>query len=189
MKLSKPRIPPLEQSEWTEEQAKTLSRFKGGESVLGSGLVYNVIGTLAHHWDANRKFGVWGNHIMGKTSTLTPRHREILILRIGWLCQAEYEWGQHVIFGRRAGLSDVEIARIKLGPDAPGWDPFEATLLRAVDELKSDAFISDATWNALAKKYERKQLMDVVFTVGQYNMVSMALNTFGVQLDDGVKGF
>jgi 4-carboxymuconolactone decarboxylase len=78
---------------------------------------------------------------------------------------------------------------VSSGPDAPGWAPFDATLLRATDELHKDAFISDATWAALSQRYNTQQLMDVVFTVGQYNLVSMALNTFGVQLDKGVKGF
>ncbi len=189
MKTSKPRIAPLAEGEWTEEQAKVLSRFKGKEHDFGTGLVYNVIGTLANHWEAYKKFGVWGNHVLGETSSLPPREREILILRIGWLCQAEYEWGQHVLIGKQAGLSEEEIARIKDGPDAPGWDAFDATLLRAVDELHADAFISDKTWSALAQRYNKHQLMDVVFAVGQYNMVSMALNSFGVQLDEGVKGF
>ena len=183
MKLSKPRISPLPESEWTEEQRKVLEpRYKEGQ-------VFNVLGTLARHWEASKKFGIWAYHVMGETSTLQPREREILILRIGWLCQAEYEWGQHVIFGKGAGLTDEEIARIKEGPDAKGWSPFDAALLRAADELHADAFISDTTWAALSERYSTQQLMDVVFTVGQYNLVSMALNTFGVQLDKGVKGF
>ena len=190
MKLSKPRIPPLEKSEWTEEQAKLLSRVHGGTTEYGPKMnVYNVLGTLSRHWAANKKFGVWGNHIMGKSNTLPPREREILILRIGWLCEAEYEWGQHVVFGRDAGLSDEEIARIKLGADAPGWSEHDALLIRAADDLRKDACISDAVWNGLSKRYNTQQLMDVVFTVGQYNLVSMALNSFGVQLDEGVKGF
>ena len=183
MKLSQPRITPLTETEWTDEQRKVL------EPVHKEGRVYNVLGTLARHWEAAKKFGVWGYHVMGKTSTLPPREREILILRIGWLCQAEYEWGQHVVFGKGAGLTDAEVARIKAGPDAAGWAPFDATLLRAADELHADACISDATWAALSARYSTEQLMDVVFAVGQYNLVSMALNTFGVQLDKGVKGF
>jgi 4-carboxymuconolactone decarboxylase len=150
---------------------------------------YNVLGTMAQHWDAAQKFLVWAYHVMGETSTLPPRERELLILRIGWLCQSEYEWGQHVLFARAAGLSDTEIVRIKEGADAVGWAPFDANLLRAVDELHKDAFISDRTWKALSERYNTKQLMDVVFAVGQYRLVSMSLNTFGVQLDKGVKGF
>jgi 4-carboxymuconolactone decarboxylase len=183
MKLTQPRITPLTEAEWTDEQRKMLEPYHR------EGQVYNVLGTMARHWEAAKKFMVWGGYVMGETSTLAPREREILILRIGWLCQAEYEWGQHVIFGKEAGLTDEEIASIKEGANAAGWSAFDVTLLRAVDELHADACISDATWAALSKRYNQQQLMDVVFTVGQYNLVSMALNTFGVQLDKGVKGF
>ena len=189
MKTTTPRIEPLDESAWTEDQAVVLGPIKNGEHGFGSASVYNIIGTLANHWDAYLKFGVWGNHVLGDTSTLPPREREIVILRIGWLCQAEYEWGQHVMIGKAAGLTDEEIARIKQGPDADGWEPFEATLLRATDELHADAFVSDDTWKKLTERYDTRQLMDVVFAVGQYNMVSMALNSFGVQLDEGVEGF
>ena len=75
------------------------------------------------------------------------------------------------------------------GPDAPGWAPFERVLLRATDELHADAFITDGTWNELSKRYDEKQLIDLVMTAGQYTMVSMFLNTFGVPLDEGVPGF
>ncbi len=183
MKLSKPRISPLTESEWTAEQCKVLAPIKTSQPF------YNVLGTLSRHWDAAQKFTVWAYHVMGETSRIAPREREILILRVGWLCQAEYEWGQHVIFGREAGLTDAEIERIKAGPEAPGWTPFEAALLRATDELHHDSCIGDATWKTLAARYDDLQMMDVVFAVGQYHLVSMALNSFGVQLDAGVKGF
>ena len=86
-------------------------------------------------------------------------------------------------------MSEEEIQRVAEGPDAPGWAPFDVTLLRAVDELHDDAMITHATWKALSARYDTQQLMDLVFTVGQYNLVSMALNTFGVQLDEGIEGF
>ena len=127
--------------------------------------------------------------MLGENNTLPPREREILILRIGWLCQSEYEWGQHARVGRRVGLTDEEIVRVSKGPDAPGWTEHERALLRAADELRRDAFVSDATWAVLSKTYDTQQLMDVVFTVGEYNMVSMALRTFGVQREEGVEGF
>ena len=61
--------------------------------------------------------------------------------------------------------------------------------MRAADELHNDAFISDATWEALSERFDTQQLIDVIFAVGQYHIVSMALNSLGVQLDEGVKGF
>jgi len=181
--LTKPRIPPLTKDQWTEEQRKVLERF------YTEGRLYNVQGTFAQNWEAYKNYYVWATYIIGSASTLPPRQRELLILRTGWLCHSEYEWGQHVLVGKAAGLTDAEIARIKEGPEAPGWQPFDAMLLRAADELHKSAFITDATWAALSRQYSTKQLMDTVFTVGQYTMVSMALNTFGVQLDKGVDGF
>ncbi len=181
MKLSQPRITPLTADKWTDGQRETL------EPRSREGYVHHVVGTLARHWGAAKKFQVWACHIIGGTSTLAPRERGLLILRVGWRCQAEYEWGQHVTFGREAGLTDEEIAWIKEGPDVDGWNPFDAGLLRAADELHTDAFIRDGTWAALSERHTTRQLMDGVFTVG-HPMVSMALNSFGVQLDGGVAG-
>ena len=148
----------------------------------------NIFATIARHPKMMQGWLPFIFYVL-RESTLPPRDREILILRIGWLCRSEYEFGQHTLMGKSAGLSSEEISRITEGPNAPGWDPFEATLLRAADELHSDAFITEATWDALAKRYDEKQLMDLIMTVGQYNMVSMVLNTPGVQLDEGVPGF
>lgn len=178
MRLKEPRIPPLEESDWDGEVVELLSaNRKKGE-------VYNIFKTLAHHPKLLKRWRVFGNHVLFKSS-LPVREREILILRVAWLCRAGYEWGHHVVIARQSGLSDEEIRRITEGPDAPGWDAFDAAVLRAADELRDDAFISDATWNALAERFNTQQMMDVVFAVGQYNLVSMALNSFGVQQDVG----
>src|SRR5205085_1353904 len=87
--------------------------------------------------------------------------------------------------GLGVGLSEAEIARIKEGADAPGWSPQDALLMRASDELHADQFITDATWKGLRAAFSEKQCMDLVMTAGQYTQVSMMLNTFGVQLDEG----
>ena len=182
MRLSKPRIPPIPEEEWNEEQQEIFKnqRMRGN--------VQNIFRTLANHQKLAKRWLVFGNHILAK-STLPPRDREIAILRMGWRCQSAYEWGQHVIIGKNAGLSDEEIERIKQGPDAAGWSEHERLIIKATDELKDDAFISDETWAGLKKTWSDQQLMDLVFTCGQYNLVSMALNSFGVQLDPDISGF
>ena len=178
MRLTTPRVDPLEPAEIDPEI----------RSAFGDGPMLNIFRTLAHHPKLLKRWLVFGNHVLAK-STLPPRERELVILRIGWLCRAEYEWGQHVLIARQSGLDDEEIERIPDGPDAPGWSERDALLLRATDELHADAFISDATWQGLSRELEVPQLIDLVFTVGQYNLVSMALNTLGVQRDAGVPGF
>lgn len=144
--------------------------------------------TLIRHPALAQQFFVFGHYILSE-STLPLRDRELIILRVGWRCYAEYEWSRHTIIAKRVGLTDQEIQHIIDGPTAPGWSPFETTLLYAVDELHEKAVISDVTWKALVQHYTEQQLMDLVFTIGEYTLVSMALISFGVQLDPDTRGF
>lgn len=178
MRLSQPRIAPLPQAEWNEETRELMAGLER------DGQVFNIFATLARHPGLLRRWLVFANHILAK-STLPARERELVILRMGWLCRAEYEWGHHVAMGRQAGLSAAEIERVAQGADAPGWSPVEAALLRAADELHADSFIGDATWTTLASHYNVQQLLDLIFTAGQYKLVCMALNSIGVQLEEG----
>jgi 4-carboxymuconolactone decarboxylase len=148
----------------------------------------NIMKTLAHHPDLLKPWNRFAGHVMGYTSTLSGREREILILRTGWNHRSDYEWGQHVIIGRNAGLSDDEIMAIARWPEGGAWTGQERLLLTAADELFADSQIGDATWAALAAHYDEKQLIDIVFAVGQYTLVCYALKTLRVQLDDGVGG-
>ncbi|HDZ17589.1 MAG TPA: carboxymuconolactone decarboxylase family protein [archaeon] len=178
----------MDKAVWDELVENIIEDFKNYSKESGERTIRNYMATLSRYKRLYFTWSLFSNHLL-MHSSLPERDRELIILRIGWLCQAEYEWGQHVLRGKMIGLSEVEIERIKDGPNVEGWDFHDAVLIRAVDELYSDAIISDPTWNNLIKKYDTDQLMDLVFTVGQYNMVAMAFNTFGVQLDENIKGF
>jgi 4-carboxymuconolactone decarboxylase len=167
-------VQPLPRDEWDDETRALL-----GDRTL------NIFATLARYPKLLKRWLVFGNHVLAK-STLPARERELLILRTGWLCRAPYEWGQHVAIGRASGVTDEEIKRLTEGPDAPGWSDLDAALVRAADELHELSTLTDATYGALAAHFDTQQLLDIVFTVGQYNLVSMALNTFRVERDDGV---
>jgi alkylhydroperoxidase family enzyme len=179
-RVSKARIPPLEPSEWTDTHRHIVG--SSGERTA------DVLKTCLRSVELCRAWTPFLRYILSTTSTLPPRERELVILRTGYLCRADYEWGHHVDIGKRAGLTDEEILRITKGPGAPGWSEFDRALLRAADELHKDQFITDATWNALSKRYNERQLMDLIFTAGQYTMVSMFLNSAGVQLEEGYSG-
>ena len=180
MRLSKPRIATVEPADWTEDQKALLEPMAAQRPVI------DVFKTLARDPTALEAFLHWGSYILSQRNPLPAREREIAILRIGWLCRSGYEWAQHVPFGRRAGLTDNEVARIKVGPAAEGWSEADRALLAACDELHGDHFISESTWTALKAHFSDRQCMNLVFTVGQYTQVSMMLNSFGVQLDPGL---
>ncbi len=175
-RLNTPRIPPLEKDAW-DEQVQAILR-----PLVDAGTGYNIFTTLAHHPALLRRWLVFANHVLFK-STVPARERELVILRIGYLCQADYEWTQHVQIGLAAGLSKAEVRRIAQGPAAPEWGERDRLLLTATDELHADAFIRDPTWQGLCAYYTTPQLLDLVFAIGQYQLVSMVLNTLGVQLD------
>lgn len=178
MRLDKPRVEPLAVEDLDPETRKA----------FGDGPVLNIFRTLANHPKLMKRWLVFGSHILAKNS-VAARERELLILRTGWLCRAEYEWAQHVTIARDSGVTDDEIRRVAEGPDAPGWDDRDRAVLRAADELHADQFICDETWAALSQHYDTRELMDLVFTAGQYTLVSMALNTLGVQLEEGAARF
>ena len=182
---SKPRVPPLEESKWDDDARNLIEGWRKLNNTKG---VINILATMANYSKLYNRWRVFGNHVLYKSS-LPIKEKEILILRTGWLCNSKYEWAQHSLIGKRVGLSEEEILRIKEGPDAEGWSAFESMLLRAADELYVDSFISDSTWEELGKKYNTQQLMDVVFTVGQYSLTAMALNSLGIQLEKGMEDF
>lgn len=175
------RIPPLPERE-RDEQARELLE---GVSAAGAPAA-NIFSTLVRHPGLFRRWLPFGGKLLGG-GKLPARDRELLILRTGWLCRAEYEWAQHREIAKSIGITDEEIARVREGP-AAAWEPFETTLLKAADELHADARISDRTWAALAERYDEKQLIEVPMLVGHYHMVAFTLNSLGVAREEGVPG-
>ena len=100
---------------------------------------------------------------------------------------ATYEWKQHVVLAADAGITPDEVAAVAEGPGAPGWSSFERALLSAVDDLLADALVDDRTWEVLAAELDVQQLMDLVFTVGAYDLLAMAMRSFGIPLDDDLR--
>ena len=184
-----PRIPALPPAEWPEAMKGALAALRPPtlrhpipprDPARPKGL--NALGTLAQHPELTTAYHTFNGHILFG-STLTTRQRELLVLRVATLRRSDYEWAQHAVLAADAGISADEVARVAAGPDAAGWSPFEAALLRAVDELVADAEVSDATWATLADDLDTEQLMDLVFTVGAYEILAMAFKSFGVELD------
>jgi alkylhydroperoxidase family enzyme len=190
-----PRIPPLPSKEWPAEMREAMAALRpdrprhpfpsqADDRPKGR----NALGLLAHHPELTRAFHTFNGHVQFAT-TLSARQRELLILRVAAVRDAEYEWLQHVVQGADAGITAEEVARVAEGPDAPGWSPVEQAMVRAVDELIRDADLTEFTWRVLAGELDTQQLMDLVFTVGAYDLLAMAFRAFGVEVDADLRGW
>jgi alkylhydroperoxidase family enzyme len=178
MRLSAPRIAPLDPGELTDEQAAALAPVtRDGARPL------KIFLPCARAPEALTRFLQWGNYILSRKNALDPRRREIAVLRTGWNCRSGYEFAQHERIGLASGMSEAEVVGVMKGPHAHCWDELDRAVVTACDELVRDHFVSQATWAALEPLGDKGR-MDLVFTVGQYTQVSMMLNSFGVQLED-----
>lgn len=182
-RLAQPRLAPILEGEWTDEQKQLIQPH-----IRDNGYIPNLYSTLLHHPALFAPRYSFGSYIQ-RDSSLPAKTRELLIMRTGWLIRAEYEWAHHDPIAREAGLTDEEIHNIAVGPEAPEWSEEYAAVLSAADELRREAFITDATWNTLTKYYDTKQLVEIIFTVGGYTMTGLAINSFGIQVEDGYPSF
>jgi 4-carboxymuconolactone decarboxylase len=177
-RLKTPRIRPLTLEAMTAEQRQLVA------PQMRDGKVPNLYATLVVHtrfYEPRLRFGSY----IQRESRLPPQSRELLILRTAWLMKSEYEWAHHAIFARDAGLSEAQIARVAQGPQAGEWSDDQRALLLAADELRREAFISDATWKNLSQYYGTEKMLEIIYTVGGYAMTAMAINSLGVQLEKG----
>ena len=181
-RLTTPRLPPLPAEQWSPEQTTLLSE-RATESNMPQ-----LFATTVRKPQIHEPFAAFISHLTGGT-TLPPRVSEMLILRTAWMWNAEYQYAQHLPWATRVGLTQQEVARIPLGPNAEGWRESDRAILRAVDELRSEAFISDATWAELGRSLDIKQRIELIYTVGGYAMAALASNSFGTPLEPNVAGF
>ncbi|AXQ28562.1 carboxymuconolactone decarboxylase family protein [Solimonas sp. K1W22B-7] len=185
------RVEPLLPPDWDAPILDAMSAFPGARDFVLANWQgkdprgMHGLGVMLRHPVATKAFLTFNNHV-AVASTVSRRIRELLILRISWLRCSEYEFVQHTVLGLRAGLSEAEIERLQVGPDAPGWDPVDADLLRAVDELNADACIGDGTWERLSQHFSTEQIIDIVYVVGCYEIAAMLFKTLGARLEPGV---
>lgn len=180
--LGKPqRIGPLGSDEFDEEAKRLVVTIRESTGLLDHSRMPEVFATMLKHPSLFRCQIEMGIQLLGK-SAISPRERELAVLRVGWLCRAPYEWGEHVEIAKRCGVTAAEIERATQGSSAPGWTAHEAAILRGVEELLRDQMISDETWEALARTWTERQLLEFPTLIGQYVATAYLQNSLRIRL-------
>ena len=181
------RITPLAPQEFTREAQETATALQAFFGSKEAG-VPKSFATMFKHPGLYRGQMQLGLEL-NRNGKLPPREREMAILRTAWLVRSPFEWGEHVAYGKRLGLSSEEIERITQGSSAAGWSEHDRAVLRGVEELIGDFAISDETWSILAKRWTEPQLIELPGLVGSYTMTAMLYNTLRFGLLPGNDGF
>ncbi|MFD3189731.1 carboxymuconolactone decarboxylase family protein [Sedimentitalea sp. HM32M-2] len=168
-------LEPISDADWPEDIADMLGGFAGG---------LNVYRTMAHHPDLLRAWTDLREHVVNR-NVLGRQRTEVVILRTGHRLGSSYEWHQHVVRGRKYGLGDARIDRIR-GPVA-AMPPEDAVLAQAVDELYDAGGLTRATVQSLTRAVGTKGVFDLMATVGFYSTLGFILNSFGTPLDDDIQ--
>jgi alkylhydroperoxidase family enzyme len=182
-----PRIAPLKATEIGEEARAIVARIRGAAGAPATAEVPAYVATFLKHPVLYEKHVALGTELLGNP-TLATRHRELAVLRTAWLLGAPYEWGEHVAIGRRAGLIDAEVERITRGSQARGWSLQDRSILRAAEELRENAMISDRTWASLAGFLDELQLIELTYVIGNYTKVAYLQNSLRLRLGEGNPG-
>jgi alkylhydroperoxidase family enzyme len=186
-----PQIVPIPRDQWTKEMIEALSAMQpptarhfvpppGGRSDRPKAA--SIMGTFAHHPDLAKAYFSFNGHILYGT-TLSIRQRELAVLRLAALRQSAYLWAQRLVYQGEAHISDADIARIAFGPDAPFLDSRDKPLLQAVDELIEAGRISADTWRDLEGQLSTQQILDLIFTVGCYDMIAWVCSSLEFDLE------
>jgi 4-carboxymuconolactone decarboxylase len=170
------RLPPLPAEQWDDEVRAALAGMmpRARQNPADAG---NALATLVRHPALTKAFLSLSIHVLFR-STLPARLRELAVLRVAYRRDCEYESAHHVEMAAEIGISPEDVAAAQRGEAA---DEVEQAVLRAVDELDDKSAITDSTWATLETQLDERQLMDLIFTIGTYNTMAVAYNTFGVK--------
>jgi alkylhydroperoxidase family enzyme len=178
------RIEPLDPKDFDDDAKALIVSLRESLGIKDHSKLPEVFGLMLKHPPLFRIQMEVGVQLLGKGS-ISVRERELAVMRVGWLCRAPFEWGQHVNIAKRYGMPAEDIERVTIGSSAPGWSEHEAAILRGVEELLGDQMISDETWGVLARTWSDRQLIEFPTLVGQYVATAYFQNALRVRLNPG----
>lgn len=185
--MASPHIPVLPREEWTES-ARNVFGYWEGERARENGSRSNTMMTLAQHPDLAIAVLDLGKYML-VGSTLSQRQKELVVLRVAWRNDVDYEWAHHVQSARRLGMTDEEFAALRSSGHSSTWSQEEQALINAIDELCGNGRICAETWSILSETMDRHRLMDLIYSIGFFTMNIWAVGTMGVPLEPDFEEF
>lgn len=173
---SQPRLTPLPADEWDDGVRHALSPLLPVSHATPD-FAGNILGTLVRHQALTHAYLTFNAHLL-RHSTLSARLREVAVLRAALSSRSDYLWDHHVPLALRAGLTEAEIEGVRIGQPA---DVVDAVVVLVVDELAESKTLTDATWASVRRHLDERQVLDLIFTIGCYQVLAVTVNALGIQ--------
>ncbi|OAA25823.1 alkylhydroperoxidase AhpD family core domain-containing protein [Frankia sp. EI5c] len=188
MTASPARIAPIPVEEWNDDAKETLPRYLRRPELFDPSRpdalpMPTSLRLFAHHIRLTEPWLAFSEVLVGKSSVLDPKHRELVILRVAWLTRSDYEWTHHVRIGRACGITTEQIHAIPEGAAAGVWTPLERAMVAAVDQMLGRFRVDDETWQALAAELDTAQLLELSFVIGSYCCLAQVFNNVGLNAE------
>jgi 4-carboxymuconolactone decarboxylase len=178
------RIAPLNPSEFTPEAREVLGVLIGPEKAA----IFHMPRTFARHPQLIRALLEFNSDVQ-QSAGISPRLREIIIMRVAWLNRNGYIWAQHNQMMRGLNMGEEYIEAIKAGADDPAWSAEERPVLRVADELIRTCELTDPAWKELVEHYSTNQILDILALLGQHSMMAIVFNAIGLRSEPQFKEF
>lgn len=144
--------------------------------------VLNLFKVMAHSPEVGRRFLGLGTAILMK-GILPPHLRELAILRVGHINQANYEWTQHVPIALRVGVRQAQIDALAEWEHSLEFNETEKAILCYTDEETLNIRVRDETFAAVREILTEEELVELTTTIGYYGMVCRILEALQVELE------
>lgn len=106
--------------------------------------------------------------------------RELVMLRVAVLNRAPFEFQAHRPIALKVGVTEEKIAALERLEIGEPFDQAERSILALTDAMTRDVQVSDQVFDAVARRFEPKELVELVATIAAYNMVSRFLEAMRI---------
>jgi AhpD family alkylhydroperoxidase len=120
-------------------------------------------------------------------SLLSPKLRELAILTVGHSTGSEYEIAHHQSHGRKAGLTDEQLAAVADGESSELFNEAERAVMALARESTTEVHVSDATWEATAKHLDDQQMVELTLTIAWYNSGVRIMGLLHIDLEESYR--
>ena len=176
------RIRLLDNDEASAESKKIYDRIESnGARVL------NLYRALAHNPSLMLNCMKLGNSLLSETA-LSPKLRELVILRIARLTGSDYEWAQHYHIALQTGVTSEQAAAIGQWKESHLFNRLEQAVLQYTDEAAQSVRVTDETFTSLASFLDEQQIVELTLAIGYWGLLARFLVPLHVDIDAQTAG-